>query len=50
MSLETGKRIHRFKCTMLPFTQESVDRVEELGENKNNEDDVAFTDGNGNVM
>ena len=27
MSLETGESIHRFKWTVLPFTQEVVDRV-----------------------
>ena len=48
MSLETGKRIHRFKWTVLPFTQAVVDRVEELAEN--NEEEVTFIDGNGNVI
>ena len=48
MSLETGKIIHRFKCTTLPFAQVVVDTVEELTEN--NEEEFTFTDGNGNAM
>ena len=48
MILESGKRIHRFKWTVLPFTQAVVDIVEELEEN--NEEDVTFTDGNVNVI
>ena len=48
MFLETGIRIHMFKWTVLLFTQEVVDRVEELAEN--NEEEVTFTDRNGNVI
>ena len=48
MSLETGKSINRFKWTVLPFTQAVFDRAEELAES--NEEDVTFTDGNGNVI
>ena len=48
MSLETRKRIHRFKWTVLPFTQAVVDTVEELAES--NEEGVTFTDANGNVI
>ena len=42
------KIIHRFKWDVLPFTQVVVDIVEELSEH--NEEDVTFTDGNGNVI
>ena len=48
MGLETGKRIHRFKWAVLPFTQAVVDRVEELVEN--NEEEATFTDGNVSVI
>ena len=48
MSLETGKRIHKLKWTVLTFIQAVVDGVEKLTEN--NEEDVTFTDGNGNVV
>ena len=48
MSLWTGKRIHRFNRTVLPFTQSVVNTVEQLAES--NEEDVVFTDGKGNVI
>lgn len=48
MSLETGKMIHRFKWTVLLFTQVVVDRVKELAENI--EEEVTFADGNRNMI
>ena len=48
MNLETGKRIHRFKGTVLLFTKVVVDKVEELAER--NEEDITFTCRNANVI
>ena len=34
MSLESGKRLHRYKWTVLPATEEVINRVHELGKSK----------------
>ena len=46
MSLETGKRLHRYKWTVLPATTEVENRVNELGKTQNQpevSDNVIFS-------
>lgn len=48
MSLTTGRRLNRYKWTMLPMPQDVIDRVHNLASLQSNGEGLLFLDRNGN--